>query len=229
MVDCFFLCEELGLLPKAMSVRVFIGHLLWLAGGVPRYIARLVHCIAVKAGVADSEYFTTDGRPSMLNYVESMKHQHFQDVLSKWLVTCSLAMKVTLPDEDVLNDIVSLCISEIPVAARRDCKLDSGNTCTIGSAMQCELLHFGTDGRIVVPPLLLSQFCNHSENSDSCRTIVLKNLDGVLSHRDNESLYLSVVLHRLKSAQTLDIKTVKLSETFGVELKTDHCVLINAK
>lgn len=104
------------------------------------------------------------------------------------------------PVADVLNDIIPLCIAETFVDGNRKATLGEDNTYTIETAMRSELLHIGADGCIVVPPVLLSNMHNDGETIHSCRVVVLRSLIGVMSHRDNESLYLSVVIHRLKAA-----------------------------
>jgi hypothetical protein len=94
--------------------------------------------------------------------------------------------------------------------------------------MRCELLHFGSDGRVVVPPVLLSNMHNLSENEEeSCRVIVLKNLSGMLRHRNNESLYISVVIHLLNAAKVLGRVSIFLSEILGVPLLENHLISVS--
>ena len=56
MFNSLTLCENLGLLlPEDKNeYNAFFVHLLWLAGGVPRYIAKLVYSIAVKVLKSDA-------------------------------------------------------------------------------------------------------------------------------------------------------------------------------
>ena len=218
MPNCVHLCKFLGLLPQDQEQHnIFFTQLLWLAGGVPRYIVNLVHCIAEKV---NKVYYSPVDLRSMKDYIETMAHQQFQHVLAIWLPQCSIKLKVAIPPTVVMNNIVSLCIAEMPVLLGSRL----GGDYTIEKAMCCELLYIGTDGCVKVPPVLVSHMHNKGLDINSCRVVVLQNLQGVMSARDNESLYLSVVTHRLNALQILGRLSAPLSEILGVPLKEDPFV-----
>lgn len=213
MPDCVNLCEFLGLLTQDQKQHnIFFTQLLWLTGGVPRYIVNLVNSIAEK--VDKTCYSLADLRQSMRKYVETMTHVQFQHVLEIWLPQCSIKLKVADPPAVVMNNIVSLCIAEMPVLKGSPL----GDDYTIEKAMCCELLYIGTDGCVKVPPVLVSHMHNKGLNVDSCRVVVLQNLQGVLSSRDNESLFMSVMAHRLNALRILGRLSAPLSEILGVNL-----------
>ena len=218
MPNCVHLCKFLGLLPQDQEQHnTFFTQLLWLAGGVPRYIVNLVHSIAEKLNMVC--YRPADLR-SMKNYIKTMAHLQFQHVMEIWLPLCPMKLKVAVPPTVVMNNIVSLCIAEMPVLLGSRL----GGDYTIEMAMCCELLYIGTDGCVKVPPVLVSHMHNKGLHIDSCRVVVLQNLQGVMSARDNESLYLSVVTHRLNALQILGRLSAPLSEILGVPLKEDPFV-----
>lgn len=59
-----------------------------------------------------------------------------------------------------------------------------------------ELLHLTPAHTVMVPPVMLHQLYSTSLSSDSISTVLLSHMDGVLGHRDKETLYVSVIAHR---------------------------------
>jgi hypothetical protein len=213
MTDTLTICREIGLTDDQGPCNRWLAHLLWQAGGVPRYIARLVFTFAQK--MLGKERFGLTDMPDIKRAAASLTQSIFMSVQSQWRDICVPGLATFhRPSDNILHNAVSLCISEMEVT---DTSSSLGLDYTVEKAQRNELLYYDpVTRRVSVPPLLLSFLSEWS--CDSVGTVVLRRMMGVMSARDNESLFLSVVAHRMKAAFLLGKRSVALSILLGIPL-----------
>ena len=239
--DCCDICKAMDLLDKSRQQHnKHFMHLVWLCGGVPRYLSFLIHAIASKVdGVMQYEtitvtdvdtttttttsivgWFTPVHLPAIATYIAGMTHQRACEVLNTWKSECDLHKRRATTPPDVYSNLVSLCVAEYSVAGLLNNVISStlvdGKHYTIEMARVEELAFITPTNQLTIPPIMLHHLHNQGQSDKSCFTIVLQNIDGVMSSRDNESLFVSVIAHRLRAKKLLGHDSALLSELLGV-------------
>jgi hypothetical protein len=174
--------------------------------------------------------FTRNG---FAKYLEQLTKKQYNNLLSiiyeQYLPT--QCQRIDACDLELLSNIVSLCVGTIEdvslskntVMTRASFDPCSNKPRTIEGAMNMSLLFQGKDG-LYVPVVLLRKYSNLCGSSNTL--VLLKHLDGIMNNRDNETLYVSVVLHRMRVFSLMGLKTVRLSRVLGVELTRYQDILI---
>eukprot|EP01039_Chlorochromonas_danica_P004235 gene4235-4654_t len=156
--------------------------------------------------------------PIIADYIAGMKQAEVIHVSGWWCALCDRCRN-DIPSDTVVANIISLCIAEAAVnnADERDCMLSS--TYTIERALQEEMLYIqSVDPYIVtLPPVFLHNMHKFCAGKDAVRLITLQGMHGVMSSRDNEELYLSVLIHRLRAASIMGRASVLLYDLLGTD------------
>lgn len=227
------ICKHIGLLPQVIQdkqVNPHFRHLLWMTGGVPRYLDYLVYSIADECGEVHEKQYSGDAVCTTLReYVSQLTHLQFQCILSKWLSLCHVNLKNQEASTGVLDKIVSLTVAELPVLTHSSSNI--GENYTFQQARQDQLFQLDGEGRMFVPPVRLLAMYQRSTSINSVRLIVLSNnMAGEMSSRDNESLYIAVVLRRIRAWQALGFKEVRLSALLriAIDAASDHLIDVSS-
>jgi hypothetical protein len=216
MKQCFSIMESFGLISADENVNPFFSHLVMLAGGVPRYLDYLISSIATRA--LNSVSFKLSEVPLVNKFISYMNFRQMQDILRYWKQMCEFLTPLSIPQK-VIAGIVSLVVSEESVILGRVKDFDLGVTnYTIENALNQQLLYVqsATAGNVTVPPLLLSHLHDRCSSGTMPSVHPLHSLEGIMCSRDNESLYLSVIIHRMRAAQILGCKYTWLYQLLGV-------------
>lgn len=147
---------------------------------------------------------------------------------------CNIHAKIDPIPMEVLDNLVSLCVSEVPVDTGIWTSLSESTIhnppYTIETARQTGVAMFTPDNNLCIPPITLFHLYNTSQQQQigkSCFHIIQQNLKGISSSRDSESLYVSVILHRLRALVLLGRKHTRLSKLLAVPVQDEYDVLID--
>ena len=218
MEECLVIFNSLGLVPTTDTGELnrYFLHLLWLAGGVPRNLDYLIYALARKCVPGMESSFRQQDIATIANYISSMGQSEVIAVLGTWCSMCDKRRSDTIPDS-VIASILSLCIAETAVrnSDERQCVLSA--TYTIEQALHEEMLYIqSTEPKTVtLPPVFMHSLHKLCAGKDAVRLITLQTLEGVMSNRDNEELYLSVLIHRLRAASIMGRPSISLYELLG--------------
>jgi hypothetical protein len=67
----------------------FFVYLLWLSGGVPRYIDHLVISLAKKSLSGNPHFFVKSDIPCIAQFIHELSHEKMIDVLTEWKHHCT--------------------------------------------------------------------------------------------------------------------------------------------
>lgn len=216
------ICQSVGLLPESGDVNPFFRHLLWIAGGIPRNLDYLIYSVAEVVGVLHSDglYYHASSMMSMQEYVQNLNHKRFNFIMDKWVSYCDIGFKKSMiwNDSQIMDSVVSLCIAGYPIRNTSCVLRDSNPIYTIENAQEDQILQLdSTSGAAVVPPIQLRSMYKKGTGSKCVDVQLLANdLNGIMSSRDNETLYMAVLLRRIRAKRVLGFKTMPLSEVLGV-------------
>jgi hypothetical protein len=209
VLQCFGAISGSGLSP-------FARQLVWLAGGIPRYLSYLVHALAASSGVlTDRGELPFNRVCEVAAYCSGMTHKDFIGVLARWSAAYPARKDRSIPAAEVLNNLISLVVAEVPVEDPSAIFLDRNRSTTLDKALRAELAYCAPGGYVTIPPILLKLYYASSIHGDSIRTVVLLHMDSVLHHRDNESLYISVLMHRLRAHKLIGREKMALTTLLG--------------
>ena len=194
---------------------VFFKYLLLLMGGVPRYLQYLLNAVHLLVPPDAT-------REIMAAYLANLNAESIQTVLTSFFDMANFLVDSARPE--VFSELISLSVAEAPAGDYLDgVILTSG--LTIAEAMSKQFLFLGKTG-VYIPPVLLSRYVS-KVGSDKCSVVLLRRLDGVMTSRENETLYVSVICHRMRTQALISLSnTVSLSTLLGIELENDVMVKI---
>lgn len=218
MEESLVIFHSLGLVQSADPTkqnRYFL-HLLWLAGGVPRYLDYLVYSIARKRVRGMDTSFHQRDILYIASYITDMGQSEVIAILGTWCPLCVRLHNDTPPDA-VIASILSLCIAETTVMNSDERQRVLSETYTIERALHEEMLYIqSVEPKVVtLPPVFLHSLHKLCAGKDAVRLITLQSMEGVMSNRDNEELYLSVLIHRLRAASVMGRESISLYELLG--------------
>lgn len=205
--------DLVGVLPD--EVPVGIRNALWLLGGVPRFLEFFLNAAARKAGVTGG---TALGIQSTWAWLQ---HASLPDLSEVVRLTSLDLYRPTDTPGCILDALFSLAVSERSVPL--SCELDAGHpTWTVARAQNERLVYWegvpGGDGPVRMPPILLHLAHMAAGPSSGPRIVPLSRPGASLTSGDNESLAISVFMHRLRAAQIAKVDAVQLYEIVGVPL-----------
>ena len=197
----------------AEGVPVGIRNALWMLGGVPRFLEFFFAAAACKAGTED-----TLGLKSTWEWLQCAPLPDLSEVVQ---MTCRKLYRPADTPGCILDALFSLAVSERHVPLT--CVLDVSHPLwTVGRAQNARLVYWegtpGGDGPVRMPPILLHMAHVAAGPSSGPRIVPLARLGASLNSGDNESLAISVFMHRLRAAQIANVATVQLTEIVGVPL-----------
>jgi len=205
------------------SDNVHYHQLLWLTGGVPRLLEKLIICLAARVNISSESTVNDDSISRLRAYADRLNPMEFNAVVELWRPNC--AVRKGLPKTFILSNIVALCVSDL--RGTNIASIEIGNPeapYTIGNALQNELVylvaHSDKTESIQVPPILLSLY--HQGDADNIKTSVLRQADSTLTHRDNDALYLQVLLFRLTAYRLFGVRRVTAGALLGVAVDIDY-------
>ena len=239
--DSCRICRQLGVLSQNENeaINPLFLHLVWQAGGMPRYLAYLLYTIATASTVImhnsknGENWFSTADLTEITKFITNMTHQQYEQVLSAWAVMCNIHAKIDPIPMEVLDNLVSLCVSEAPVGRGIWTSLSESTTLnppyTIETARQTGVAMFTPDNNLFIPPITLYHLYNTSQQQTgkSCFHIIQQNLNGISGSSDSESFYVSVILHRLRALVLLGRKHTRVSKLLAVPVQDEYDVLID--
>ena len=224
--------ELLGV--KRFRLNPFLSNLMWLLGGVPRYLAFALADLARTANTTDPaasvEATALLGEEKLCSLLESLDSSTMYGAVQRVEEKIHPgAIAGPFDNSDVMGHLVALAVSECKVPddfqLRQD--VDKGMSrrpkYTINNARFDQLIYHAADKSILIPPLLLSimhqndvrsQNKNLKENHMVC---VLHTLRNHLEVRENESLYIAVLLQRMKAQLALNNNSMMLSNLLGID------------
>lgn len=226
--ECCFICHKFLDLPESSTENnQFFLHLVWLAGGVPRYLAYLLFFIAKMRNVVsyneNSTWFETKDFPALKNIISNFAHRDAQDVTASWIDLCTFKRTVHDIPSDVYSNLISLCLSEFSVEGQLEKNISQGKQFSIDAARTAEMMFITPQYHIFIPPILLHHYHNSTRSELTCLTLPLIDLCGVMNSRDNEALYITIIVHRIRALMLLGHKKIDLYTLLGVKKKVNQC------
>lgn len=194
------------------EVPLGICNALWMLGGVPRFLEFFLEAAARKAGVE------IENVESTWAWLQRATLPDLSEVVQ--MTSRCLYHRADTP-VCILDALFSLAVSERSVPLT--CLLDIGHpTWTVARAQNARLVYWegvpGGDGPVRMPPILLHLAHMAAGPSSGPRIVPLSRPGASLTSGDNESLAISVFMHRLRAAQIAKVDAVQLSEIVGVPL-----------
>jgi len=148
--------EKLGL----DSGNQHYGQLLWLSGGIPRYLQKLLIRLALSINISSDSTIDGESIGRLKRCIDELNPNKFNSLVATWKHDMNYVKG--LPSSLILSNIVALCVSGC--RARNIVTIDIGKmqSYTIGQALQDELVYLveHNDGNqsIEAPPILLCQY-----------------------------------------------------------------------
>lgn len=229
-----FMSPTVTLTADMVLLNPFMRHLLWLCGGIPRYVSFLLFSIAEQF-----QMLSTDGhllRESLSQYcvaLGSMSACQCTEIVSRLKAHCFRGdsyIRTFTPE--IKDNIVALCVTgerissnvklcDKPCWAYRSSTLSnedqrsvviqySESACTVG------LAYMNAAEQMVVPPIQLHRICD--ESCSISKISILRHLHLVQGSRDDESTYATIMSYRLKVSKLKGTTNVSLSYLLGVEV-----------
>lgn len=207
------IADLVGVAPS--SIPVGVRNALWMLGGVPRFLEYFMDAASRKAGVSTR---LTRGVQSTWDWLQRASLPDLSEVV---LMTSLELYRPADTPSCILDALFSLAVSgrHVPLS----CVLNRGHpSWTVARAQNARLVYWegvpGGDGPIRMPPILLHLAHLAAGPSSGPRIVPLSRPGASLSSGDNESLAISVFMHRLRAAQIASVTAVQLSEIVGVPL-----------
>ena len=216
---------------KRLFVGPYLSNLLWLLGGVPRHLAFALEYLAVIA----RDRFQVQPSDGHYDYIKENSLKCLLESLdsstlygtAQLVAIKSGAAETYKNNIDVISRLVALVVSEYSVPG--DFQLRQHGDCSrrpvydMDAAKHDQLVYHAADGSILIPPLTLSSMhrsvviCENNATNVNHMVFVLHTLRDYLGVRENESIYVAVLLQRMKAAVALNIHTIPLPELLGVD------------
>lgn len=183
-------------------------HLLWLTGGIPKYLVDLLGAVAYNANM---ELGTSVDTIKLVAHLNDLDTTSFVAIMNRF--KCDLSFfSLESVNPLVYHHLVALSLSRIPMY--EDTKLN-GDTFPLSKAEEDQLLCVHNSVAII-PPILLSYFYGNIREPCMKMLQILKSLNCTQTSRENEALLPTVLYYRIVSAiQFLQVEKVTLGYLLG--------------
>jgi hypothetical protein len=201
-------------------------YLLYLSGGVPRYVHYLLQILSTNSRITsikdDSKFviFSTANELKLDEYVQNLDKSKRIMVLDAW---CAMIGNRLVDHIAVATatSILYLCLSEMSIDPNKysliNLETEATSRFTIRDALLQNIVGRIKGDKLSAPLIILLKLHLASDRSSGFINS-LQNLCGIMTPRDNESLYLEVLRIRLHVYKLLMVPTLKLSTLLGVKL-----------
>jgi hypothetical protein len=207
----------------------FTGHLLWLVGGIPRYLQFLITEATFLGNCRDNGgiiNFT-----NLFRYFSDLGEQSARELLFRLKRCCLVdAEEIRRVSRHALSNVVSLCIAQLAVDMDTSLNPGAGTPYTIEDAMFDQIMYLDKDRYVQIPPIWLHRLQAESApcvDVGAPISMILGQLDMTLNSRDSLTLFIAVLLHRIRARQLLQIAQCRLSELLNIVLEPQHDVQLS--
>jgi hypothetical protein len=175
----------------------FIGHLLWLVGGIPRYLEYLIAEATILGNCLDED--STINFTLLFGFLRDLDATSARELLRRLKSRCHVDVDGIRPvSAQILSNVGSLRIARLRVKLDTELQPRGNSVYTIQDAMFDQILYLDKNGCVQIPPILLHRL--HPERAPCVDVaapimLILKQLDMTLNSRDNVTLFIAVLLH----------------------------------
>lgn len=181
-------------------------HLLWLTGGIPKYLVSLLCCAGLDANQLPTDPFNSE----VITQYLQLSTTSFISIMNRFKTKALSFDQYQRTGCTVFQYLVALSVSNIPVSPHT---LVAENGFSIEKAEEEQLAYVGSDNRLQIPPVLLSHFYDNTTEPTRTLLRILASLNCTQTSRENEALLSAVIYYRILTASVF-LKQNKVTLTY---------------